>query len=615
MVYDALNSYYGDGPVVTRLQGVANQGQFILMQDDMYDKILDGSADGKVVYKDGSSPLNIKIVNPLDVKDGSFRLEVIGEFDEDDGRMLPTNNSTWKLTNLETNQVYTSERDLEKINERILKDYGFSLTIYRQDDIEDEPGKNPSAGFVGASLDYENPLENQWLTFVPAGGQAGFPPVYNFVNPGDRAKYDPTGAFTSADGVNVIPLKLAGFGPLTITPALRQNTGIAGNVQDRLRMGDLNNVDIVFTSDKSKWSKCIVVETSHIEFYNLGYEQEGDALQLEMRDAPSVSRDEVDENGEPKELTDGSRGFGWFPGYAVDVETGERLNIFFGENSTYGGPYAEFSGNSGRDMAWNPNSTYFIDNPEDKEQGLWNAFTGGQHTIYVTRTEYDECQSLAPLFETGSSSSKKLRGLRWITWTGIPMVAPGEELLSYADGLIPNDAVIRLRVDNTFGEELDFVDESFEPRVGQNPIYEFEIRGKEATPVDETTIDDAMANINVVPNPYYGASNYEVNQNDTRVKITNVPSKATITIYSLDGRFINQFKRDARREAISRQSASTAAVNFAQEEASVVWDIKNSAGIPVSSGVYLIHVLDEETGAQKTIKSFGINRKFDPSGL
>ena len=26
---------------------------------------------------------------------------------------------------------------------------------------------------------------------------------------------------------------------------------------------------------------------------------------------------------------------GWFPGYAIDVESGCRLNIFFGENSVY----------------------------------------------------------------------------------------------------------------------------------------------------------------------------------------------------------------------------------------------------------------------------------------
>jgi hypothetical protein len=56
-------------------------------------------------------------------------------------------------------------------------------------------------------------------------------------------------------------------------------------------------------------------------------------------------------------------------------------------------------------------------------------------------------------------------------------------------------------------------------------------------------------------------------------------------------------------------------VNFRQEGPNVVWNLKNSAGIPIASGVYIIHILDEETGAQKSVKWFGINRKFDPSGL
>ncbi|HRD53299.1 MAG TPA: hypothetical protein PKY96_11695, partial [Flavobacteriales bacterium] len=32
-----------------------------------------------------------------------------------------------------------------------------------------------------------------------------------------------------------------------------------------------------------------------------------------------------------------STGMGWFPGFAIDLETGERLNMAFGENSFWGG--------------------------------------------------------------------------------------------------------------------------------------------------------------------------------------------------------------------------------------------------------------------------------------
>jgi hypothetical protein len=42
-------------------------------------------------------------------------------------------------------------------------------------------------------------------------------------------------------------------------------------------------------------------------------------------------------------------GMGWFPGYAINLETGERLNIVFGENSW-------LVGENGRDMLLEPNT-------------------------------------------------------------------------------------------------------------------------------------------------------------------------------------------------------------------------------------------------------------------
>ena len=41
-----------------------------------------------------------------------------------------------------------------------------------------------------------------------------------------------------------------------------------------------------------------------------------------LRQSPSVDKD-----GNP--YNSGTMGMGWFPGYAIDLETGERLNIIF----------------------------------------------------------------------------------------------------------------------------------------------------------------------------------------------------------------------------------------------------------------------------------------------
>ena len=580
----------------------------------MHERILDNGGESTVEYKDNAGPLEIKVVNPLDVKDGRFRLEVIGEFDEDDGILLPTEDSQWRLTDLESNDVFVSRGSLESINERIIREYGFSLTIFRQDDVSDDPEANPGSGtFVGGSVEYDDPNGEEWLGFLPTNGYDFLPSVYNtflqYVNNEDASVFDPTGDFTIGGGTGMLPLKLADFTSPLITPALRDNQGLAGTVQNtRLSMGQLNNVDIVFTSDRDNWSKCIVVETSHRDFYDAGYEPAGEATQLQIRDQASIGLN-ADSDGNPRPADDGTTGFGYFPGYAIDVETGERLNIFYGENSVYGNGNVDETSNIGRDMAWNPEPSILIRTPEGRPTSIYDLHLGAQHTIYVTRTKYDGCESLVELFEPDALVTRVLRGLTTITWTGIPI--PSTELTSYGEGLIPNDVTIRLRVDNTFGRALEDDEGRFEP-TGDRPVYEFELSGKEAIPVDESTIDEALSNVGVVPNPYYAASSYEIDQNDGRVKITNVPSKSTITIYSLDGRFIAQFKRDATRTPVNR---STASVNFAQEGPNVVWDLKNSAGIPIASGVYIIHILDEETGAQKSVKWFGINRKFDPSGL
>ena len=95
------------------------------------------------------------------------------------------------------------------------------------------------------------------------------------------------------------------------------------------------------------------------------------------------------------------------------------------------------------------------------------------------------------------------------------------------------------------------------------------------------------------------------------MKITNLPALASITIYSLDGKFIRQYKRD---ETGAVPQGSNRALRRAQILPDLEWDLRNSKGIPIASGVYLIHVSAPDLG-ERTIKWFGVNRKFDPSGL
>ena len=91
-----------------------------------------------------------------------------------------------------------------------------------------------------------------------------------------------------------------------------------------------------------------------------------------------------------------------------------------------------------------------------------------------------------------------------------------------------------------------------------------------------------------------------------------MPSRADITIYTMDGKFIKQFRRD---EIDPIKGGANPGITNGQGLPDVEWDLKNFKGIPIASGVYLIHVEAPELGESRTLKWFGVNRKFDPSGL
>lgn len=619
LAYENINSFYDDGPIVTRLSGAGSGTNFLDMEEGMYDKILKGETDGRVAYKRGQGPIKIKVINPLEIQDGKYELEIIGETDSD-GLFEP--GAYWRITNLDNGKVIKADFPLDRVNEQIVNEFGFSVSVNQVD----EPGSNVDRDFngeIGGAIEYQDPNGPDWLYFLPDGGTEDLGgPIFDFVKNNNGQidfEEDLSSELNNIGGTGFAPFWLCDYrsdaGPY-ITPAYKDNSG-HGLVRSRSSLADLNNVDIILTSDKSKWSRCAIVETSQIDFRSAGYISEGDTEQFDLRNAPSVGIGDADNDGRPDPDDSGTIGMGYFPGYAVDVETGERLNIFFGENATYNSDFAEIlkDGNPlGTDMMWNPSDEIIAQPPQGVAPSIWNFVAGGQHMIYVTRQEYDGCEYIASRLEKSAIFARKLKALETVTWAGIPMLREGMELKSYADGLIPNDVVIKLRVTDQYREEEDYNYDSkkFLP-VDGNPKYEFEFRGQQVTDLEETQYEGALANINVVPNPYYAYSAYEVTQFNNVVKITNLPERAIVTIYSLDGKFIQQFNRDER--GVAQSNRSNPGIISTQANPDLEWNLRNQSGIPISSGVYIIHVSAPDLGEERTLKFFAINRKFDPSGL
>ncbi len=98
----------------------------------------------------------------------------------------------------------------------------------------------------------------------------------------------------------------------------------------------------------------------------------------------------------------------------------------------------------------------------------------------------------------------------------------------------------------------------------------------------------AIDEIGITPNPYKGASAYEVSQLIDQVRFTNMPDVATIRIFTVAGSLVR---------TLEKNSAS----------ASFGWDLTTEDNLPIASGMYIIHV-DAGALGEKVLK-FGVVKK------
>lgn len=410
-------------------------------------------------------------------------------------------------------------------------------------------------------------------------------------------------------------------------------------------LSKLPSVQIVFTSDTSKWTRCPVLEMcdDHTQ-------SEGHARRFQIRRHASVDKlgRTAAEAGVTPDAEDMNNpafvhetGMGWFPGYAINTSTGERLNIMFGEDSRY----IQYNGT---DMLWNP--TY------DLTEGTQNYVMGGRHFIYVLnstdqifydivnnknsvvtsyktpsydygRWAYSMLSSLERLMDfVPESDVDRLRCNHGIldgesttlipqrdsaallfasvAWVNMPLVSPRFQFKNPVD--IPCDVTINLDVNTPYGRYLSPNGSSvrlFDADVQNSnyPMYMFELTSDIATITGNATADKStksykdsiLSLINVVPNPYYSYSTYETtSQLETKVRFVNVPVGTVVSIYTVDGTLV-------RRLGPTSGTATT-----------LDWDLHNHTGIPIAGGVYLIHFKVPGIG-DRVVKWFGTMRPVD----
>lgn len=434
------------------------------------------------------------------------------------------------------------------------------------------PGQATSRrnGFLEATMEFADSTK-QWLY--------GFPdddgdPGLNWIRSGvllDETNYEnddywiSTGNFM--DPEEIYEGVLGGtFAPFVLTSFRTNGPGfpIINYFYNSLgKLSDLASIDLVLTPDKSKWSRCPVFELSEDSAL-----AEGGVKKLELRAGS----------------TDGEQGMGWFPGYAINVETGERLNVGFGEDSG-------LDGENGGDMLWNPTAAV--------RDGNGNILLGGKHWIYIFGHNGDSIHSTygrihCPAYDQGQwiresmmMPSNHLKYKSFVFKDAMWVGAPATTFSGYwnpAD--IPCEVKIRLRVSRPY--QRFYSTRLYGPAIPENDNYSCYTFSTEHIAVETESnmaATGALDLINVVPNPYYAWSGYETGNFDNRVKIVNLPEQCSISIYTLDGALVRQFNKN---DALT----------------SFDWDLNNMNGKPIAGGLYLIYVKVDGVG-EKVVKWFG----------
>lgn len=577
-------TYYGWTPQVTQVDGIGNGGNFVKLDSTTEANIVaNGSA--QPTYENGYSPIDIKVVDPLNVQPGNYTLRFDSNGGEYNQRLEEDVEWTISRTYDGVTETVSSTYTIGEGGEQLLLDWGISVNIkqevYTNTSSLDKYYTSP----IDAEIEFSD-SSLMWLGFVE-DSDLSFPT--NWIRSGqnvdegtgnclvdnyltnecyyyDRDGYDTEQEYEGLLSGGIAPFRLVGYEvygmPISSPGSTYADEYDPGPWNPKISQTnsnfiELHDVDIVITSDQSKWTKCPVFEINDIET-----QTQGNKDGMELRGHASV-----DKNGD--DLGDGTEGMGWFPGYAIDVTTGQRLNMAFSENSW-------LAGDNGDDMIWNPTSSY-LDN-------IGNPLFGGMHYVYVFGVKddmpaYDEGAFIYSELSSNPSSINYRNVFNTCQWVFEPMLEEGHEVLE-SDVKISARIVKPYAVSETTGDN------------NGRPMYNFTITEDDAVKVAVSEeLTSALDLINVVPNPYYGYSKYEDGRLDTQIKFTNLPESCTITIYNMQGALIRSFEKDDPTTYLN-------------------WDLTNHQDIPISGGVYIIHIDVPGTG-EKILKWYGVMRATD----
>jgi hypothetical protein len=618
---------YYQGIPVTRKQGQGHGKYFLDLVDGEEQKILANGAVSDLTYQGGKSPILVKVIDPFKVQNAKFKLTMIDSAAINMPDRFNLNETYWSLEikDTATRTIYSEgnlDRDFsQSVYARIngnLESYGIAIATTNPDTLGTiARNGNKYYGFTDASISFKD-SSKKWLRlltdedgvnykdWVRSGAvndnAAKFASSYTVIN-GRKVWTDSMGVFAKVLDGRFAPYCLAANANI-VAPVADNNyqsfspgfkwrrvstdsaTMVTWGEGPENNLDSIFSVDLVITPDKTKWSKAVVFETGESELFT-----EGNAFKGQLRQATSV-----DKEGLP---LGADKGLGYFPGYAINLETGVRMNVYFGENS-------RFRGKNAANMRWDPDST--------TETVLGNPLYGGSQFIYIMNTPYDNentaTQDAALLTANfnqfnGSGTARALNPnvanfYRKIAWTCVPLTAKNFSLYNASgDYEIPTEVRIKIRVEKPYAKYQ-----------GDESVYEFSTEGLQPEKSD-SLLSSAFDKMTVVPNPYYAFSSYELNATQNIVKIMNVPKNSIVSIFTTDGMLVRRLKLDPKGIVDGQYGGNSNGINF---DNSIDWDLRTTTGVMVSSGVYYIHVEAPNLGS-KVLKLFATMRAADVSNF
>lgn len=376
-------------PDVTRLTNYSNGSRILELTGASRQYIATNYFMQHPVYKGHSSQIQVSVYDWDSIIPGDYRLD------------LDTNSfvANWKMYRIGTTDTVYSNTDISQLNHQFIPHWGLVVTIYQDSSYYlDFPNyAHPDTSY----FDYSQTNCNWVSGMEDIDGDANQDWILSGTELITMNHYDTAEVFEK-----ILNSRFT-CGRTTNTSQVTSMWDSAySSVRSMIQTRDMHSLDLVLTADTSLWSRAVVVNSSHA---NNGIVQE-------ILPFPSLNKSGLPDNS-------GTTGLSWFPGYAINVETGERLNIAFSEDTT-------LINHNGNDGIFNPDSVRY-------ENG--NPVFGGRHWIYIFQNQdrlypgqnrmplYDE--SAYGLAMLNSTTSDKIKFWRSTSWVGSVMPAQGFDLL------------------------------------------------------------------------------------------------------------------------------------------------------------------------------------------